>query len=38
MASWYWLSCWVSTTRPLTCIMSEFNINSNGSFIQESPL
>jgi len=38
MASWYWLSCWVSTTRPLTCIMSELNINSNGSFIQESPL
>jgi len=23
MASWYYLSCWVSTTRPLTCTMVE---------------
>ena len=38
MASWYWLSCWVSTTRPLNCIMSELNSNSNISLIQESNL
>ena len=36
MAAWYWLCCWVSTTRPLNCIMSELNINSNISLIQES--
>jgi len=36
MAAWYWLCCWVSTTRPLDCIMSELNINSNISLIQES--
>ena len=22
MASWYWLSCWVSTTRPDTCVLT----------------
>ena len=29
MASWYWLSCWVSTTRPETCVLTPVGQGTN---------
>jgi len=30
MASWYWLSCWVSLTRPETCLLSVEAMTNSG--------
>lgn len=40
MASWYWLSCWVSTTRPETCVLTpvsqETNITMSAQLLNSS--